>query len=739
MRNPYDTRDVVPRVGSPPWIYISVVSIAGAVVLGLSVTHLSLMPQARNPMFWVIAAMILTGEIWRVATPGQSGSDSPAVSRTITVAAMLYWGFPIAVLLRAASIVVVGLARSSPHRVAFNAAQLSLSLGAAELVLILRGVRPIQLHLMAPAANPITTNPILLDLLLAGLAYFVVNFLLVTCAISLSTRTPLRSVIRAKLAYQFAVHFVLFATAPLLVLAMATRSAVIVALFAFPLAAIYFNAAKSAQREHQANHDELTGLLNRKLLARRSSEALASAGLTGTRSGFLLIDLDRSTGLKQVNDTLGHAVGDRLLQIVAHRLSHSVRPGDVVARLGGDEFAVLLPSVKEAAAAREVASRLRAALAEPVRLEAMTFQVEASVGIAIYPDDADSFDQLMQRADVAMYLAKERHSGIERYVAEADRNSAERLALASDLRSAVLRGEIELYFQPKVRLADGKTIGMEALARWSHPRRGVLAAAEFIGIAEQSHLISELTEQVVDKALGQTARWWSDGLPVQVCVNLPARDLLSVHLTDMVRQALQRHGLPPDALRLDINEQVLAGKPTRAAATVTELVELGVGVSLDDFGTGYSSLAQLTRLGISEVKLDPDLVAGLPGCRERSMTVKSLVRLAQSLGIRSIGEGVENEAAATALRLIGCDGAQGWHFARPLNAVMATEWLAEHHAQGQARSADAAQTPVRSADPARRAGSRQHQAAQVPAEAYGEATEIGSVAPGTYARSVPGT
>ena len=178
----------------------------------------------------------------------------------------------------------------------------------------------------------------------------------------------------------------------------------------------------------------------------------------------------------------------------------------------------------------------------------------------------------------------------------------------------------------------------------------------------------------------------------------------------MVRQALQRHGLPPDALRLDINEQVLAGKPTRAAATVTELVELGVGVSLDDFGTGYSSLAQLTRLGISEVKLDPDLVGGLPGCRERSMTVKSLVRLAQSLGIRSIGEGVENEAAATALRLIGCDGAQGWHFARPLNAVMATEWLAEHHAQGQARSADAAQTPVRSADPARRAGSRHHQA-----------------------------
>jgi len=735
MRNPNDTRDVVPRFGSPPWIYITAVSIAGAVILGLSAADLRDLPHlALYPMFWVIAGMVVTGEIWRVATPGQSGSDSTAVSRTITVAALLFWGFPIAVLLRAASILVVGLARNSPHRVVFNAAQLSLSLAAAQLVLWLRGVSPSRLHPLIPA-----TNRILLDLLLAGLAYFVVNFFLVTCAISLSARMPVRSVIRAKLPYQAAVHFVLFATAPLLVLAMRSGSAVIVALFAFPLVAIYFNAAKSAQREHQANHDELTGLLNRKLLARRSNEALASASLTGTRAGFLLIDLDRSTGLKQVNDTLGHAVGDRLLQIVAHRLSHSVRPGDVVARLGGDEFAVLLPSVKEAAAAREVASRLRAALAEPVRLEAMTFQVEASVGIAIYPDDADSFDQLMQRADVAMYLAKERHSGIERYVAEADRNSAERLALASDLRTAVLRGEIELYFQPKIRLADGKTIGMEALARWPHPRRGVLAAAEFVGLAEQSHLITELTEQVIDKALGQTARWWADNLPVQVCVNLPARDLLSIHLTDMIRQALKRHGLPPDALRLDINEQVLAGKPTRAAATVTELVELGVGVSLDDFGTGYSSLAQLTRLGISEVKLDPDLVAGLPGCRERSMTVKSLVRLAQSLGIRSIGEGVENEATATALRLIGCDGAQGWHFARPLNAIMATEWLAERHARGQARSGEGTQVPGKQADQARRAVQRHHQPGQVPAEAYGGTTEIGSVAPGTFARSAPGT
>jgi diguanylate cyclase (GGDEF)-like protein len=746
MRNPEDTRDVVPRFGSPPWIYLAAVSAAGVAVLALSAWHLSgdLKALSSPAMFWVLAGMILVAEIWPLATPGRSGSDSPAISRAITLAVLLFWGFPIAVLLRVAAIVLVGLARHSPHRVAFNAAQLTLSLGAAALVLVADGKK------LGPGTPVLPQDGTLLILLLAGLAYFIVNFFLVTWAIALNTRTPLRSVVRAKLPFQAAMHVVLFTTALLVVLAMNTGSWRLVALLACPLAAVYFSAAKSVQRDHQANHDELTGLLNRKLLAKRGAEALASAGVAGTRAGFLLIDLDRSTGLKQVNDTLGHAVGDRLLQTVAHRIEHSVRPGDVVARLGGDEFAVLLPSVKEAAAAREVASRLRAALAEPVRLEAMTFQVEASVGIAIYPDDASGFDQLMQRADVAMYTAKERSSGIERYTPDADRNSAERLALASDLRTAVMRGEIELHYQPKVRLTDQKTIGMEALARWPHPRRGLLAAADFVDLAEQSHLISELTEQVVDMALRQTARWWADDMPVQVCVNLPARDLHSIHLTEMISQALQRHGLPPDALRLDINEQVLAGKPAQAAASVAELAALGIGVSLDDFGTGYSSLAQLTRLGISEVKLDPALVTGLPDCPEKTMTVKSLVRLAQSLGIRSIGEGVETMAAAVALRVIGCDGAQGWHFARPMEAAMATAWLAEQRAKDAAEQAkndepasDSSQPPGVAVGPAAQAGrhARQpvHPPGQVAAEAYRGAEQVAARAAARLAQVLPGT
>src|SRR5260221_4249418 len=381
MRTPTDTRDVFPRFGSPLWIYTAAVSVAAAAVFGCAAAHVPHLPGlahlAHTPIFWVMAGMVLVAEIWPLTTPGQSGSDSPAVARSITLAILLFWGFAIAVLMRAAAIVLVGLACHAPHRVAFDAAQVTLSLAAAEAVLWVSGVSPVPHHPLIP---PDATLAILL---VAGLAYFVVSFLLVMLAVSFSTRTPLKAAIRANMPFQAGIHLVLFTTALLLVLAMKTGSAIIVALFAFPLGAAYIGAAKSVQRDHQANHDELTGLLNRKMVAKRSGEALATAGVAGTTARFLLIDLDRATGLKQVHDTLGHAVGDRLLQIVAHRLAHSGRPGDVVARLGVDDIAVLLDSVHESAAAREVAAPLRVALAEPVRLEAMTFQVEASVGIAI--------------------------------------------------------------------------------------------------------------------------------------------------------------------------------------------------------------------------------------------------------------------------------------------------------------------------------------------------------------------
>ena len=455
MKDPNDTRDIDPRVGSPLWIHLTTVTAAGAVAFVLAMFHLHGLTGPSglfmHPLFWLLGGLILVGEIWPIITPGRTGPESPVASVTFSFAALIFWGLPVALLLRATSTLAVGLAeRKAVRRSAFNAAQVTLSLTAAGLTMLAFGVTATPQHPWDPNGHD------LFVVVPAGVAYFVVNFLLVGTAIGLHARAAVVKSLRRALPYQAFVNLVLLATAPLVAVVMNTHSALLVLLFAFPLAAIYVNAAMSVQREHQAHHDELTGLANRKLLIRRTTDALAQAARSGHTVGFLLLDLDR---FKEVNDTLGHPVGDRLLGFVAQRLTHSVRPGDMVARLGGDEFAVLLPSVKEASAAREVAARLRAAVAEPIRMDGMSFDIEASVGIALYPDDSTGFEVLLQHADVAMYLAKERRSGVERYVADSDRNSPARLALLGDLRRGLDRDELELHFQPKVFLADRRTGG----------------------------------------------------------------------------------------------------------------------------------------------------------------------------------------------------------------------------------------------------------------------------------------
>ncbi len=593
---------------------------AGLAVFAWAMTRLSgLQDLVRHPLFWVIAALVVVGDMRPIVTPGRSGAESPVASLTFSFAALLYWGFPVAVLLKATSSLAVGLAqRKALHRSSFNAAQTTLSMGAAGLALALTGIHP-------AAEKPVAIQGgDLPKVLLAGVAYFAVSFLLVEAAIALHSRAPLLRTLRAAL------------------------------------------------REHQAHHDELTGLSNRKLLIRQTNEALGDAARSGARAGFLLLDLDR---FKEVNDTLGHAVGDRLLRIVAHRLTHSVRPGDLVARLGGDEFAVLLPSVREVGAAREVAARLRAALSEPIRMESMSFEIEASVGIALYPDDATGFEQLMQHADVAMYLAKERRSGVERYVADSDRNSPARLALLGDLRRGMDRDELELHYQPKVVLETGRTAGMEALVRWQHPVRGLMTPDEFVPLVEQSYLMRDLTFHVVERALAQASQWRHDGLPVQVSLNVAARDLLDVSLAETIGRGLERYKLPPEALLLEINERVLTSEPAYAAAAVEALAALGVALSLDDFGTGYSSLVRLKRLPVSEVKIDPSFISRLLESADDEVIVQSIVDLVRALDIDSVAEGVESAEIAAALRVMGCKAAQGWHFSRPLNAASATAWL----------------------------------------------------------------
>jgi diguanylate cyclase (GGDEF)-like protein len=682
MRDPNDNRNTGPRVGSPLWIHLTSVIIAGAVVFALAMTRLSGLTGwvdsaghhsglVSMPVFWVLAAMAILGQAWPVITPGRSGAESPVASVAFCFAALLHWGLAVAVLLRAGSTLVVFVVqRKALHRALFNAAQATLSVTAAAAVLMAFGIMPSPQHPWVPLGAD------LWKVALAGFAYFIVNFVVVGVAIALHNRVLVVRSLRAALPYQGLVSTVLLATAPLVTVVMAKNSALLLLLFVFPLAAIYINAAISVQREHQAHHDELTGLSNRKLLLRRTTEALAQADMNGGNVGFLLLDLDR--GLKEVNDTLGHAVGDRLLQNVAQRLTHSVRPGDLVARLGGDEFAVLLPSVKEPGAAREVAARLRAAVAEPIRLEQLSFVIEVSIGIAIFPDDATSADMLMQRADVAMYLAKQHRTGVERYQADLDRNSPAKLALLAELRRGLDRRELELHYQPKVYLCDQQTAGMEALVRWRHPEHGMQTPEQFLPVLEQSYLMRELTSFVVDTALAQAAKWHADGMPVQISLNVSGRDLLGDALVQTIAAGLKAHRVPSEALLLEIDERVLTSEPAHSAATAEALTAIGVRLSLDDFGTGYSSLARLQRLPISEVKIDSSFVGRVLTSPDDEVIVKSIVDLAAALGIRSVAEGVESAEVAAALLAMGCVSAQGWFFSRPLNAASATAWLREH-------------------------------------------------------------
>jgi EAL domain-containing protein (putative c-di-GMP-specific phosphodiesterase class I) len=281
-----------------------------------------------------------------------------------------------------------------------------------------------------------------------------------------------------------------------------------------------------------------------------------------------------------------------------------------------------------------------------------------------------------------MYLAKERRSGVERYVADSDRNSPARLALLGDLRRGMDRNELELHYQPKVVLETGRTAGMEALVRWQHPVRGLMTPEEFVPLVEQSYLMRDLTFQVVERALAQASQWRHDGLPVQVSLNVAARDLLDASLAETIGRGLDRYELPPDALLLEINERVLTSEPAYAATAVEALAALGVALSLDDFGTGYSSLVRLKRLPVSEVKIDSSFISRLLESADDEVIVQSIVDLVRALDIDSVAEGVESAEVAAALRVMGCKAAQGWHFSKPLNAASATAWLVEHGVAG---------------------------------------------------------
>jgi diguanylate cyclase (GGDEF)-like protein len=417
-----------------------------------------------------------------------------------------------------------------------------------------------------------------------------------------------------------------------------------------------------AESRREARTDELTGLPNRRLFYETVGRCF-EGGSGREQLAVLMVDLDR---FKEINDSLGHHVGDDILRQLGPRLAGVVGGAGTVARLGGDEFGLLLSPITDPTEATDLADQVCEVLRAPFELETMTLHVDASIGIALAPDHGTEADTLLQKADVAMYEAKRSRRSWALYSPERDTNTRDRLELMEDLRDAIDGDQLILHYQPKVDLASNTMTGVEALVRWEHPTRGLLAPDRFLDLAEQSGLIEPLAMVVLDQALAQQAQWARDGLPLTVAVNLSAVNLRDEHLDSKVAGLLSHHGVAPASLILELTEQSIMADPEQNRGVLERLRSLGVAISIDDYGTGFSSLAYLRELPVSELKLDRTFLAGVPHDARAVAIVRSTVELAHSLGLRMVAEGVESVDALALLGDLGCDIAQGYLLGRPV-------------------------------------------------------------------------
>ena len=426
-----------------------------------------------------------------------------------------------------------------------------------------------------------------------------------------------------------------------------------------------------AQVRHEAATDELTGLPNRRSFQRRLDELTERALQDGSSFSLLLVDLD---GFKELNDTLGHHAGDMVLAQLGPRLQQVLGPDDLLARLGGDEFAVLSPAAIDAEVAIDLGEAARETLYGGFDLADMTVNIGASVGVALFPEHGDDASLLLQRADIAMYQAKGRKTGTQLYEPEADRHSRDRLALMSELRDGMRSNQLVVYYQPKASLTTGEVLGVEALVRWQHPARGLVPPGLFIPLAEQTGLMGLLTCTVLERALTDAAAWEE---PISVSVNIAASNLLDRSFPETVEEILAATGVDPARVVLEITEDSVMADPERGAKTLDALQALGVELSLDDFGTGYSSLSYLSRLPVSELKIDRSFVTDLCANPGNELIVRSVADLARNLGLRIVAEGIEDLATWRRLAQHGCDHAQGFYLAKPMPGDEFVRWFAE--------------------------------------------------------------
>ncbi|GIE84002.1 putative bifunctional diguanylate cyclase/phosphodiesterase [Actinoplanes regularis] len=617
--------------------------------------------RALPTAYWIMAVLAVVADAHPHPLPGRRVSRVILPSVCFTFAIALAWGFVPALAVQAVAVAVAGVRMRHPvPRSIHLGLQHAAGLAAASIVAGLASWR-------------IGARPGLGDAALtcaAAAAWIAARY----CVAALVRRwtSERRTRHRRRGRADLLATAALLLLAPLLLVA-AQVSPALLPLSLLALHAVHRMVRWAGESERATRVDSLTGLPNRRAL----QSTMSDRGPDRQRA-LILLDLDR---FRMVNDALGHGAGDRLLARVADRLTAAVPRHDLVVRLGGDEFAVLATRVEGTASARRIAEHLTEALSRPFPMDGTPVELTASIGIALQSGRRDGAT-LLREAETAMYEAKQRGDQVAVHGPDAAHDSPDRLALLADLRAALRQDPpkdgIVLYYQPQIAIATGEVIGVEALLRWRHPKRGLVGPEELLRVAEPTPVMRLLTARVLEEVVAQLADWRARKTPLRAAVNVSARDLHAGDIADRIGRLLREYEVPSDLLQLEITESALMTDPHRVLDTITRLDRMGVAISLDDFGTGFSSLQHLRRLPLSEVKIDRSFVLGMAGDRGDAAIVESVIGLAGSLGLRAVAEGVEDEVTWRLLAATGCHAAQGWFHARPMPADELAEWLARY-------------------------------------------------------------
>jgi diguanylate cyclase (GGDEF)-like protein len=646
--------------------------IAAAAAASFGATALLTQPGAwsSEPLFWLLAALCLFGELLPVRLARRLSFDEVTVSTAFAFTVLIAYGpLPAMVLYVAASAVADGIHRIAPVKIVFNAGQYALSVAVAGLVLLAWTGEP----------DPVYVPGELPAMIVAGIVLFAVNHVLAGIGAAILTRRPIRPYVLGDLGFHAWTAGFQLGLAPVL-LACAQTDVLLVPLLSLPLLAIYLGGRHAVINQHRALHDQLTELPNRHFFRQRLDEQLHAAEDTEEPFVVMLADLDE---FKAVNDSLGHQLGDEFLRHVAERMAAVAPPEATVARLGGDEFAILLPHAG-VAEGRALFALLQDRLEAPLELETFSLDIRASFGLAAFPAHGTDAMSLMKHADLALYQAKTEHTGCEAYAGQDD-TSFDRLGLAAQLRRAIDQRELVLHYQPKFAVGPDGGDAVEALVRWQHPYLGLLGPEAFIPLAEQTNLIKPLTRWVMDEALRQCAAWRAGGLDLRVAVNLSTRSLLDRRLPAEVAGQLAAHGLTGTSLQVEVTESKIVADFGRARDVLEELRAMGVGIAIDDFGTGFSSLAQLQQLPADELKIDKSFVMRMASDANDAAIVRSTIGLGKNLSLKVTAEGVETPEACQWLAELGCDYVQGFHLGRPAPAAACERDVRRHMMQRQTR------------------------------------------------------